>query len=165
VASPIVETVLKLITDAMGDDLTWTVPKLEGLKHVGDNAANRGTGAMQTAQTDLDLPRREIGFGVTDLIYIDFRITWQYDGRSLGNIFLQRRASSDAISWACDVRGELMNDAGAYTSPSSPASFAAIRLLFTSTFTGPFGLTKIALTTVTLYGNGHVSIHSEWTQD
>lgn len=167
IASPIVETVLKLIVDSASDDITFSVPKLEGLKHVNDDKTNVG-GAMQTATIDLQMPRQTMGewpFPERQ-IYLDFRVTYQYDGRSLGNIFIQRSKAVDAAGWGLDVKCELLNDAAAYTkSDGSGPSFAAIRLLFTSTFDAPWPFDDtIALSHVILYGNGTTSIRHEWTQ-
>ncbi|MGQ0538821.1 MAG: hypothetical protein ACT4R6_07750, partial [Gemmatimonadaceae bacterium] len=166
IASPIVETVLKLIVDSASDDITFSVPKLEGLKHVNDDKANRGS-AMQTATVDLQMPRQGVGGWPFDReIYLDFRVTWQHDGRSLGNIFIQRSKAVDAAGWGLDVKCELLNDAATYNkSDGSGPTFAAIRLLFTSTFDAPWPWDDtIALSHVTLYGNGTKTIRHEWTQ-
>ena len=168
VASPIIDTILKLITAAAGDDIEYTVPKLEGLKHVNDDPANRGNGAMQTATLDLQMPRQGVGSWPFDReIYLDFRVTWQYDGRSLGNIFVQRSKAVDAAGWGLTVKSDLLNDAATYRSPDgSGSTFAAIKLLFESTFSGtvPWENDSIALTHVTLFGNGRTDIRHEWTQ-
>ncbi len=167
IASPIAETVLKLIVDSAADDITYSVPKLEGLKHVNDDKANRGA-SVATATLDLQMPREYMGEWPfpTREIYVDFRVTFQYDGRSLGNIFIQRTKAVDAAGWGLDAKCELLNDAGEYIKPgTSGPSFAAIRLLFTSTFDAPWPFDdSIALTTVMLYGNGSSTVRHEWTQ-
>lgn len=165
--SPIVETALKIMVDSAASDLTYEVPfKLEGMKHVNDDKANRGPGPVRDISFEHKLPWWTTGFD--DEISLTFHIAFQCDGRSVGNIVVRRSGANDAVGWALHVKGELLNDAGAYTDGKGGPAFAAIKLAFQSTYTGGIGpldlRTKIALTDIVLYGNGDYTWKDTWTQ-
>ncbi len=164
IASAIVGATMSRILDNEGD-VHWELDQLQGLKHIGDYPSNAGTAGYQNKTLKIAGPVASTALGF-DKIYVDCEVVFQYNGRSLGNIQVSVVNNSDAMGGSLTVKENIMNDANTYTTvPATSARFAAVKLRFHYRFgwTWPHD-DWIAITDLTLYGNGSYDIRRRWTQ-
>lgn len=160
IVSSIVGASMNRVASNQGD-VSWELDQLNGLKHVGNDPANQGSGAWR------DGPVINVGHfttgGLVDDITATFEVRWQYNGRSLGNVGIGVLTSNDAVGWGLRVTAEIHDDAQTYTRPNIP-TFAGIRLRFTYRFDRMIGSDKIGIRDLHLYGDGTWRETSRWTQ-
>ncbi|MCG3158213.1 MAG: hypothetical protein DKINENOH_04854 [bacterium] len=162
IASAIVGATMTRILDNEGD-VHWELDKLQGFKHLNDNAANAG-GQVREMTINVPGPHWASVFG-QDAIYADFEVSFQYDGRSLGNILITPVRTNDAVGWGLTVKANIMDDRRAFRQPPDNTTFAAIKLQFHYRFDSPIYSDALARTDLILYGNGTFGQRFAWTQD
>jgi hypothetical protein len=147
---------LETLRDSKGD-ISWELDQFRGIKHPNDTApANPGTyrdGA--TIKLD-DWPVWE---GVDD-ISAWFKIDWQYNGLSLGNVRIANIGTNDAIGFGLHVRAQIMDDNRLHP----PSNCAALRINFHYRFDRSIGSEGIAIREVILYGDGTYEVSGNWVQ-
>ncbi|HJQ31286.1 MAG TPA: papain-like cysteine protease family protein, partial [Pyrinomonadaceae bacterium] len=161
VAAAITGAVMTRILNNEGD-ITWELDQLQGLKHPGNNPANQGTATFSTRTVSVPGLRVSTVLGI-DQIYADAEITFQYNGRSLGNVQIAITQSNDAYSQGLVVRANIMDEANVFTRPPSTEQFAAIKVRFHYRFTSPIQDDKIGIIDFVLFGDGTFNRQSRWT--
>jgi hypothetical protein len=162
IAATILGTAMTRVFNNEGD-VKWELDQMRGMKHVGDDAANRGKGTPTWITTKVE-GWPQVENYLSDQISADFEIKWQYDGRSLGNISITNTNTNDAVGWGLDVKAQIMDDAAAYTRPGNPDQFAAAQVQFYYRFNRSIGSDVIAIADYTLYGDGSIGRTARWTQ-
>ena len=162
IASPIVNTILELITTAFDDDITTELPRLKGWKYVQDNAANGQRTNARTITTTINGPTvvNHVPEFLGDTMGCDLVITWAYDGRSVGEIQVRPANPRDTAAWSLHVTGEVYDDQQTYQPGGGAPSCCAVRLLFSYNFSWTFGSGQISNFDVILYGNGAVEVRT-----
>ncbi len=97
--------------------------------------------------------------------YIDdisafFRIDWQHNGKSIGNVRITNIGTNDAIGWSLNVRGSIMDDNRVY----DPNGCAALRITLHCYFTHVVGSDQIALCEIRIFGDGTHTKNCSWVQ-
>lgn len=136
-------------------DIKWELDQMQGLKHVGNNAANAGSGSYQDKTVTISGPRAWTTI-FKDNIGVDTEIVFQYNGRSLGNVQVSIVRTNDAVAAGLTVKENINDDANAY-SRAGGTSFAAIKVRIHYRFTFTFGGDYIYIDDITLYGDGTYS--------
>lgn len=164
IASAIVGAAMTRILDNEGD-ISWELDQLQGLKHPFNDASKSGGKTFSTKTITVEGPHASTVLGA-DEIYADCELTFQYNGHSLGNIQVAVVHSNDAIGGGLTVKEQIMDEANTYTRPPSAEQFAAVKLRFHYRFSwsAPFVDDYIAITDLTLFGDGNYSQHTRWTQ-
>ena len=162
IASAIVGATMTRILDNDGD-VVWELDQLQGLKHPDNKPENQGPATFSTKTLKVPGP---IGWtaGGLDEIYAHAEVTFQYNGRSLGNVQVSITETEDAFGAGLIVKGNIMDDATSYTRPPNTERFAAVKLRFHYRFTNPIRADMIAITDLVLYGDGNFSEQFRWTQ-
>jgi hypothetical protein len=164
IASSIAGAAMTRILEDRGD-VAWELDQLRGLKHIGDNAANAGASAYQDAKP-VTISGWYFENRIGDRITADFRVRFQYNGRSVGNVQVDNVGTNDAVGWGLHVRANIMDDAQVYTTtPPSDARFAAVRVHFYYRFDRLVGGDYIAEIDLTLFGNGTHTKNGRWVQE
>ena len=160
-ASPIANTILEMITDSFGDDITTQLPRLKGWKYVQDDPANGQRSNARTITTPITTPTvvNHVPEFLGDTMGCDLVITWAYDGRSVGEIQVRPANPRDTAAWSLNVTSEVYDDQQTYQ-PSSGPTCCAVRLLFSYNFSWTFGSGRIYNFDVILYGNGAVVVRN-----
>lgn len=133
-------------------DIKWELDQMQGLKHVGNNAANAGSGSYRDKAITITGPRAWTTI-FKDNIGVDTEIVFQHDGRSLGNVQVSIVHANDAVAAGLTVKENINDDANAY-SRAGGTSFAAIKVRIHYRFTFTFGGDYIYIDDITLYGDG-----------
>jgi N-acetyl-anhydromuramyl-L-alanine amidase AmpD/uncharacterized protein YycO len=164
VGSAIVGAVMTRVLDNKGD-VEWELDQLQGLKSPGNNPADAGTPPYSTQVISVEGPHAYVGGGI-DHIYADHEITFQYNGRSLGNVQVSTVNANDAFGMGLVIKETIMDDANSYTNTQQPGqpTFAAIKVRFHYRFTNVLRSDLISITDYVLYGNGTYTRQSRWTQ-
>jgi hypothetical protein len=160
-------TAIDLLAGNTGD-IHWSVPQWAGIKHPNDEApASQST--YQDSLIMLDQwPRIGGTFGL-DKIYAWFRIRWQYNGTSLGRVYVEPRGNEDALGWGLTVTGTIEDDSRLYMrSPAAtvpgPDQVPALHVVMNYAFDETIADNHIATSRITLYADGTYEIDSEWIQ-
>jgi hypothetical protein len=132
IVGPIVNTLLQMLTGSLEDDITFELPKLTGWKYVDNNSANKGTGGARVQTATVKGPSLVNGKRVG----LDLVVTWNYDGRSVGDVSVRAANPGDALGWGLAVVGAVHDDPGTYPS-NEGSTCAAIRLAFSYQFDAP----------------------------
>ena len=155
-----------VVTRILDDDgdIKWELDQMRGLKRPWDRDDQKGPDIFQTQTISLPGPHAWIGWGL-DHIYADMEVSYQYNGRSVGNIQIAVTNTDDAVSLGLNVKALIADEANAFTSPGFPDAYAAIKIRIQYTFDSFVGSdTSIALTDLVLYGNGTYGKQFRWTQ-
>lgn len=152
IVSAIVGASMTRILNNSGD-VSWELDQLQGLKHVDNNAANAGATSYQDKTVAINGPHAWLGGGL-DHIYVDTEISFQHNGRSLGNVQIAVVHSNDALGAALEVKAQIMDDANAYSRPPATDRFAAIKVRIHYRFSFTVGGDYIWIDDITLYGDG-----------
>lgn len=161
IASAIVGATMTRVMNNAGD-ITWELDQLRGLKHPNDQAPNPVPPFQDGAVIRLvDWPKFDVG-GV-DEISAGFEISWQHNGKSLGNVGISNVATNDAVGWGLHVKAQIMDDNIVY--PRNNPSFAALRIRFDYRFTAVVGSDRLAYREVHLFANGSYNLAGDWTQN
>jgi hypothetical protein len=135
-------------------NVTWRTERYPGIKRPSTPVS--GTGKFTDQLTRVaDWPRVA---GLENEIYADFRVLWQFDGASLGNVRFENDGARDGAGWSLHVNAKVQEVADAV----EPAPCAALTALFQYRFTGPDGGTLDAEVAVTLFGDGTTRRTSRW---
>ncbi len=139
-------------------DVSWELDQLRGWKHPNDQVPqNRGT-VRDGQQVSLnDWP---VAGGLVDDISAWFKVNWQYDGRSLGNVRVDNMGVNDAVGWGLHVTEQIMHDNMVHHS----GNVAALKLTFHYRFSRTIGSEVIARRIVKLYGDGTYEVSGDWIQ-
>lgn len=140
-------------------DVSWDLDQFRGIKHPNDTAPANPAQFRDAPTIRLnDWPKSG---GLLDDISAWFKIDWQYNGRSLGNVRIENIGANDAIGWGLAVKARIMDDARVY----EPGPCAALRVTIHYRFTRSIGSDQIAITEIKLYGDGTHEISSSWEQN
>ena len=160
-------TVITLLAGNTGD-ISWNVPQWAGIKHPNDQPPATEA-EYRDAVIELDQwPKIGGTFGLDD-IYAWFRIRWQYNGTSLGRVYVQPRGNDDAVGWGLTVSGTIEDDSRLYPRSASapvagPAQVPALHVVMNYVFDEVIADNHIATSRITLYADGTHEIDSEWIQ-
>jgi hypothetical protein len=161
-------TVITLLSGKTGD-ISWSLPQWAGVKHPADREPSGAQADYHDAVIELDQwPVVGGTFGADD-IYAWFRIRWQYNGTSLGRVYVEPRGTDDAMGWGLTVTGTIEDDArlyprDAHASVPGAAQVPALHLVMHYVFDETIADDQVAVTRVTLYADGTHDIASEWIQ-
>ena len=163
VVSAIVGATVTRVLNNQGD-ISWELDQLQGVQDPWDNPANRGSAPFQTTVTTVEGPHAATVRGF-DHIYADFEMTWEWNGRSLGNIRIVTTKTNDAVGAGLRVTATVRREANSFTKAGNPTPFAAIHVQFAYDFQWMWPYDDwFAMTDFTLYGDGSVDRRSRWTQ-
>ncbi|MEM6252902.1 MAG: N-acetylmuramoyl-L-alanine amidase [Cyanobacteria bacterium P01_D01_bin.156] len=166
VTSAIAGAVITRILDNKGD-ITWKLSQLKGIKYPADQKKNAGSASYKEQIITVKGPRLGTVGGL-DEIYVDSELSFQYNGRSLGNVSISITKANDAVGAGLNVEASIMNDANVYQEKSKENAvsegFAAIKVRFHYRFTNVIYDDRIAITDLVLFGNGMHNISYRWTQ-
>jgi hypothetical protein len=153
IASAIVGATMTRILNDEGD-IHYELDQMSGLKHVNDNASNAGTATFPDKRFTITGPRATTT-RFKDQIYFDTEITFQSNGRSLGNVQMSKAGSDDAVAAGLTVKGNINNDANEYERAPSTTTFAAIKIRIHYEFSFTFYSDPyIWIDDIVLYGDG-----------
>lgn len=138
----------EIFSDSSGD-ISWELDQFRGLKHPGDTAPANPAPFQDAASIELNDWPKLTGWGVDD-IYAWFKVDWQYNGKSLGNIRIVNTGTNDARLMKLKVRAQIMDDAILY----EPGGIAALRVRFHYRFSRTPGDDIIAITELQLFADG-----------
>src|SRR5262245_20560423 len=118
IASAIVGAAMTRILDNEGD-VKWELDQLQGLKNPWNNAAYAGSPPYQTTTINVPGPHRATNW--SDLwgnsIFADAELTFQHNGRALGNIQVTVTDTGDVGAYALTLKEQIMDEANAFTAP------------------------------------------------
>ncbi|HEY5712486.1 MAG TPA: trypsin-like peptidase domain-containing protein [Allosphingosinicella sp.] len=140
-------------------DVSWELDQFNGIKHPNDSAP-ANPAPFRDAPT-IRLDSWPSSGGVLDDINAWFKIDWQYNGRSLGNVRIENVGSNDAVGWGLKVKARIINDARLY----EPGQCAALRVTIHYKFERSIGSDQIGITEIKLYGDGTHEISQNWEQN
>jgi len=144
-------------------DITWDLDQLRGYKHPNDIAPSPAPPSQDgPAIRVTGWPWVDVGFLIKDRITAGFEITWQHNGKSVGNVMISNIGTNDAVGWGLVVKAKIMDDNIVY--PRSNPTFAALRVRFEYRFTHFAKSDKIAIRDIRLFGDGTHSEESRWEQ-
>jgi N-acetyl-anhydromuramyl-L-alanine amidase AmpD len=163
VGAAIAGAVITRILDDEGD-VEWELDQMRGIKKPWDRDDQAGTPVFQTTTVSVPGPHGWIGWGL-DHIYADLEVTFQHNGRSVGNVQAAITDTDDAVGLGLRVKAQIMDEANAFTAPGFADAFAAVKVRIQYTFDNVARQdTQIAITDLVLYGNGTFNEHFRWTQ-
>jgi hypothetical protein len=143
-------------------DITWELDQLRGLKHPNDQAPSPAP-AFQDGPVIRLVGWPKFDVGHIDEISAGFEISWQHNGKSLGNVQISNVATNDAVGWGLHVKAQIMDDNIVY--PRNNPSFAALRIRFDYRFHAVVGSDRLAYREVHLFANGSYNLAGDWTQN
>jgi len=166
-AATIAGTAVQIIAANSGDIHT-NLASWNGIKHPGDRAPARAAAFQDGAIELRDWPMVGGTFGLDD-IYCWLRIRWQYNGTSLGHIYIDDIGHDDAAGWGLTVNATIEDDARLYArsshaSATGPAQVPALHVNITYTFDEVIADDQVAHSRITLYADGTHDIESRWVQ-
>jgi hypothetical protein len=162
IATTIAGAVLTRVLNNEGD-IKWELDQLKGLKNPHDDAANAGGGAFSDSKIKITGP--VIENYLTDQIYANFEVLWQYNGRSLGNITISNTQTNDAVGWGLEVKANINDDAKVYPVSGGSGECAGLHTRFYFRFTRTVGSDQIYILDLWLHGDGTFTSSGSWTQD
>jgi hypothetical protein len=160
IVGAIVGAVVERILNNVGD-VTWDLEQLKGVKHPQDKAAESPAqfhNAPVIAVKDWPYVQNALG----DRLGASFKVEWQYNGTSVGNVRITHVGTNDAAGSALHVEARIMDDQIVY--PEDAPRFAAIWVRFHYRFSRFAGRDAVALVNLHLYGDGTYEQSGEWTQ-
>ena len=161
VGSAIVGAVVTRVLDNEGD-IIWSLDQMNGKKRPGDVEANEGPPQYQTREIAIPGPKATTVRGV-DEIYVDLRIRWEYNGRTVANVAQTVTRANDAVAQGLAVTSTIHNVAEVFPSPGDPNSKAAVRLQINYRFTHVWEEDAIYIRDLTIYGDGTHEATGRWT--
>jgi len=167
IATTIAGAVLTRVMNNEGD-VKWELDQLKGLKHVRDDAKNAGSDPYYDAKIVIPGPRvKNHLILVSDTIYADFEVLWQFNGHSLGNIMISNTKTSDTAAWGLEVKATINDDAKVYPVKTGSGECAGLQIRFYYRFTWTFGADHIYIyiRDLSLHGDGTFTYSGQWTQD
>lgn len=147
---------LESVRDSSGD-ISWDLDQFRAIKHPNDTAP-ANPAPFRDAPT-IRLDDWPVWEGVDD-ISAWFKIDWQFNGRSLGNVRIVNIGTNDAVGFGLHVRGQIMDDNQLYP----PSNCAALRITMHYRFSRSLGSDGIAIRNITLYGDGTHASNGDWVQ-
>lgn len=144
-------------------DISWELEQLQGLKHPGNNPAAAGTATYQDRRFTVTGPRAWTTV-FRDNIGVDTEITFQSNGRSLGNVQVSIVNANDAVAASLVVKENITDDANVYTRSPGADQFAAIKLRIHYYFTFTVLSSYIWIDDITLYADGTHALVRRQTQ-
>ncbi|MXP40727.1 hypothetical protein GRI75_03570 [Altererythrobacter soli] len=166
-AATIAGTAIEVISANSGDIATH-LSNWSGVKHPGDRAPARQAPFHEGTVTLRDWPLVGGTFGIDD-IYCWLQIRWQYNGTSLGRIYIEDIGHDDAAGWGLTVTATIEDDSRLYARSSQarapgPAQVPALHINIQYVFDEVIADDQIANTRVTLYADGTYDVTSRWVQ-
>ncbi|MBB4838187.1 hypothetical protein HNP52_001238 [Sphingomonas kyeonggiensis] len=166
-AATIAGTAVQIIAQNSGDIHT-NLASWGGIKHPNDRAPSRSAAFLDGAIELRDWPVVGGTFGMDD-IYCWLRIRWQYNGTSLGHIYIDDIGHDDAAGWGLTVNATIEDDARLYARSShasapGAAQVPALHINITYTFDEVIADDQVANSRITLYADGTHDIESRWVQ-
>jgi hypothetical protein len=166
-AATIAGTAIEVISANSGDIATH-LSNWAGVKHPGDRAPARQAAFQEGTVTLRDWPLVGGTFGLDD-IYCWLQIRWQYNGTSLGRIYIEDIGHDDAAGWGLTVTATIEDDSRLYARSSQaraagPAQVPALHINIQYVFDEVIADDQIANTRVTLYADGTYDVTSRWVQ-
>ena len=134
-------------------DISWELDQLQGLKHADNNPASAGSATYLNKTLTIEGPRAWTT-AFKDHIGVDTEISYQHNGRSIGNIQVSIVNANDAVVAGLVVKETIMDDANTYTRPPNTERFAAIKLRIHYFFTFTLRSNYIWIDDITLYADG-----------
>jgi hypothetical protein len=149
-------------------DVTWNLQQFGGPHHPGGNPANAGTQAYRrSGPITIRSPRGSTGtFAGADEIYADFDVTWEQNGRSVGNVTIAPTpgGSNDAAGAALDVRTTItpmMTELpGPATNPSQ--TLAGVLVQFQYAYSYSWAGNTTGVVDLELHGDGTYTQNNRW---
>jgi Papain-like cysteine protease AvrRpt2 len=139
-------------------DVSWTTDQFRGIKHPNDTAP-ANPGPFQDA-TPISLNWPVLSDSYIDDISAFFRIDWQHNGKSIGNVRITNTGTNDAIGWSLAVRGTIMDDNRLHP----PHDCAGLRITLHYHFTHVVGSDQIAMCDIEIFGDGTHTKNCRWIQ-
>ncbi len=166
-AATIAGTAIEVITANSGD-ITTHLSNWSGVKHPNDRAPARQAAFQEGTVTLRDWPVVGGTFGIDD-IYCWLQIRWQYNGTSLGRIYIEDIGHDDAAGWGLTVNATIEDDSRLYARSSQgrvpgPAQVPALHINIQYVFDEVIADDQVANTRVTLYADGTYDVTSRWVQ-
>ena len=149
--------IVETIRDSQGD-VTWELDQFRGIKHPGDVAP--ATPAPFRDGATIRLDEWPVAGGVADDISAWFKVDWQHNGTSLGNVRITNIGTNNSIGWGLHVRAQIMDDNQIYP----PSNCGALRVTFHYRFSRTIGSDVIAIREIKLYGDGTWETSGDWVQ-
>jgi hypothetical protein len=166
-AATIAGTLIQMVGSNSGD-INWSLANWSGVKHPNDTAPATSAAFQDGAVMLRDWPMVGGTFGLDD-IYAWLRIRWQYNGTSLGRVYVEDAGHDDAAGWGLNVTASLEDDSRLYPRSQDarvpgadqvPALHVNVHYAFNETIADD----QVARTRVTLYADGTYDMNSEWVQ-
>lgn len=161
IATTIAGAVLTRVLNNEGD-IKWELDQMKGLKHPRDNAASAGNAPFSDGKINITGPVVENY--LTDQIYANFELLWQYNGRSLGNITISDTQTNDAVGWGLTVKANINDDAKLYPVSGGSGECAGVQVRFWFRFDRVIGSDQIYIMDLSLHGDGTFTSSGQWTQ-
>lgn len=156
-AATIAGVAIQQVVSNVGD-VSWTVDQFRGLKHPSDIAPANPAPFQDATPISLNWP--VLSDSYIDDISAFFRIDWQHNGKSIGNVRITNIGTNDAIGWSLNVRGSIMDDNRVYP----PNDCAGLRITLHYYFTHVVGSDQIALCEIEIFGDGTHTKSCNWVQ-
>jgi hypothetical protein len=166
-AAEIAGTAIDVITNNTGDIRT-NLANWSGIKHPHDQAPRREA-AFEAGEINLrDWPMVGGTFGLDD-IYCWLKIRWQYNGTSLGRVYITADGHDDAVGWGLTVTATIEDDSRLYARSSQaraagPDQVPALHINIDYVFDETIVADQVANTRVSLFADGTHAIESRWVQ-
>jgi Papain-like cysteine protease AvrRpt2 len=161
IASAIVGAVMSRILDNEGD-VHWELDQMRGMKAPGDVA---GQGPREVRDHSFTIPGPHAAtVGGLDEIYADFRVDYQTDGRSVGNIQVTPVHTNDAVGAGLTVKENIMDDGKTYRGTDGYQPIAGVKIRFQHRFDNVVWGDLMAIADAEVFGDGDYRFHTEWTQ-
>jgi hypothetical protein len=156
------------VISANSGDITTNLSNWAGVKHPNDRAPSSSAAFQDGTVTLRDWPVVGGTFGLDD-IYCWLQIRWQYNGTSLGRIYVEDIGHDDAAGWGLTVNATIEDDSRLYARSSQaraagPAQVPALHINIQYVFDEVIADDQIANTVVTLYADGTYDVTSRWVQ-
>ncbi|MFO6448856.1 papain-like cysteine protease family protein [Erythrobacter sp. NE805] len=166
-AAEIAGIAVEVISSASGDIKT-NLTNWPGVKHPRDQAP-ASEAAYQAGEIELrDWPVVGGTFGVDD-IYCWLKIRWQYNGTSLGRIYIDDIGHDDAAGWGLTVTTTIEDDSRLYARSSQARAAGAeqvpaLHININYVFDEVLADDQVANTRVSLFADGTHQVESRWVQ-
>lgn len=166
-AAEIAGIAIEVINSSSGD-ITTHLTNWPGVKHPHDQAPRREAAFLPGEIELRDWPMIGGTFGLDD-IYCWLKIRWQYNGTSLGRIYIEDIGHDDAAGWGLTVTTTIEDDSRLYARSSQaraagPDQVPALHINISYVFDEVIADDHIANTRVSLFADGTHAIESRWVQ-
>lgn len=155
-----------LIADALKEDVEWSFAKIAGMVHPQDGKKNSPRVGKKPEYKEIIIkgPRSYTLLGL-DEIYLDTKLSFEYDGRSVGNVFMRVNKANDAVGAGLKLAIQQIPTKEYYHVPDeSDDTYAVIKLYFEYAFTYTHWPRKMANIELKLLGNGMHEMKHTWLQ-